>query len=105
MQEVRAGQRLWRLLQSEIAGSANRDGRRGVRLRLKNLNRNLTLNHDRNFTTDRITTKSTILIKIEDSEHKLEGELSKWRSQFVTSNADRMGLRHAPMAFAGRHVR
>ena len=26
-------------------------------------------------------------------------ELSKWRSQFVTSNADRMGLRHAPMAF------
>lgn len=27
-----------------------------------------------------------------------DDELSKWRSQFVTSNADRMGLRHAPMA-------
>ena len=28
-----------------------------------------------------------------------DDELSKWRSRFVTSNADRMGLRHAPMAF------
>lgn len=28
-----------------------------------------------------------------------DDELSNWRSQFVTSNADRMGLRHAPMAF------
>lgn len=26
-------------------------------------------------------------------------ELAEWRSQFVTSKADRMGLRHAPMAF------
>jgi hypothetical protein len=26
-------------------------------------------------------------------------EFAHWRSQFVTSNADRMGLRHAPMAF------
>jgi len=31
-------------------------------------------------------------------------ELSKWRSQFVTSNADRMGLRHAPMAFTEQCV-
>jgi len=31
-------------------------------------------------------------------------ELSKWRSQFVTSNADRMGLRHAPMAFTEQGV-
>lgn len=26
-------------------------------------------------------------------------EFSDWRSQYVTSNADRMGLRHSPMAF------
>jgi hypothetical protein len=26
-------------------------------------------------------------------------EFKNWRSQFVTSNADRMGLRHPPMAF------
>ena len=26
-------------------------------------------------------------------------EFQNWRSQFVTSNADRKGLRHAPMAF------
>ena len=26
-------------------------------------------------------------------------EFNKWRSQFVTSNADRKGLRYAPMAF------
>lgn len=26
-------------------------------------------------------------------------EFQNWRSQFVTSKADRMGLRHAPMAF------
>jgi len=31
-------------------------------------------------------------------------ELSDWRSQFVTSNADRMGLRHAPMAFTEHGV-
>jgi type IV secretory pathway TrbD component len=31
-------------------------------------------------------------------------ELTKWRSQFVTSNSDRMGLRHAPMAFAEQGV-
>ena len=29
-------------------------------------------------------------------------ELSKWRSQFVTSISDRMGLRHAPMASPNR---
>jgi len=30
----------------------------------------------------------------------LDGEeFANWRSQFVTSNSDRMGLRHAPMAF------
>ncbi len=28
-----------------------------------------------------------------------EDEFNAWRSQFVTSNADRMGLRYAPMAF------
>lgn len=26
-------------------------------------------------------------------------ELEKWRSQFVTSNADKMGLRHSPFCF------
>jgi hypothetical protein len=31
-------------------------------------------------------------------------ELAKWRSQFVTSKADRMGLRHAPMAFTEHGV-
>ena len=31
-------------------------------------------------------------------------ELSNWRSQFVTSNSDRMGLRHAPMAFTEQGV-
>ena len=31
-------------------------------------------------------------------------ELADWRSQFVTSNADRMGLRHAPMAFTEQGV-
>lgn len=31
-------------------------------------------------------------------------ELTKWRSQFVTSKADRMGLRHAPMAFTEQGV-
>jgi hypothetical protein len=31
-------------------------------------------------------------------------ELTKWRSQFVTSNSDRMGLRHAPMAFTEQGV-
>jgi hypothetical protein len=29
-------------------------------------------------------------------------ELQDWRSQFVTSSADKMGLRHAPMAFTER---
>jgi hypothetical protein len=31
-------------------------------------------------------------------------ELTKWRSQFVTSKADRMGLRHAPMAFTEQGI-
>ena len=31
-------------------------------------------------------------------------ELAKWRSQFVTSKADRMGLRHSPMAFTEQGV-
>jgi hypothetical protein len=32
------------------------------------------------------------------------GEFMNWRSQFVTSNSDRMGLRHAPMAFTEQGV-
>lgn len=32
------------------------------------------------------------------------GELSHWRSQFVTSSADRKGLRYAPMAFTEQGV-
>jgi hypothetical protein len=31
-------------------------------------------------------------------------EFAHWRSQFVTSNADRKGLRHAPMAFTEQGV-
>lgn len=31
-------------------------------------------------------------------------ELAEWRSQFVTSKADRKGLRHAPMAFTEQGV-
>ena len=31
-------------------------------------------------------------------------ELAKWRSQFVTSISDRMGLRHLPMAFTEQGV-
>ena len=31
-------------------------------------------------------------------------ELAEWRSQYVTSKADRMGLRHAPMAFTEQGV-
>ena len=31
-------------------------------------------------------------------------EFSRWRSQFVTSNADRKGLRYAPMAFTEHGV-
>jgi len=31
-------------------------------------------------------------------------EFADWRSQIVTSNADRMGLRHAPMAFTEQGV-
>jgi hypothetical protein len=31
-------------------------------------------------------------------------ELADWRSQSVTSNSDRMGLRHAPMAFTEQGV-
>ena len=31
-------------------------------------------------------------------------ELANWRSQFVTSKADRMGLRHSPMAFTEQGV-
>jgi len=31
-------------------------------------------------------------------------EFMNWRSQFVTSNSDRMGLRHSPMAFTEQGV-
>ncbi|RPI77455.1 MAG: ORF6N domain-containing protein [Desulfobacteraceae bacterium] len=31
-------------------------------------------------------------------------EFTNWRSQFVTSNSDRMGLRHSPMAFTEQGV-
>jgi hypothetical protein len=31
-------------------------------------------------------------------------ELAKWRSQFVTSKSDRMGVRHPPMAFTEQGV-
>lgn len=31
-------------------------------------------------------------------------ELTEWRSQFVTSKSDRMGLRHPPMAFTEQGV-
>ncbi len=31
-------------------------------------------------------------------------ELADWRSQFVTSNSDKKGLRHAPMAFTEQGV-
>ena len=31
-------------------------------------------------------------------------EFAEWRSQFVTSRADRMGLRHAPMAFTEQGI-
>ena len=31
-------------------------------------------------------------------------ELQNWRSQFVTSNAEKMGLRHSPMAFTEQGV-
>ena len=31
-------------------------------------------------------------------------EFADWRSQFVTSRADRMGLRHAPMAFTEQGI-
>lgn len=31
-------------------------------------------------------------------------EFAEWRSQFVTSKSDRMGLRHAPMAFTEQGV-
>jgi hypothetical protein len=33
-----------------------------------------------------------------------EAELAEWRSQFVTSKADRMGLRYPPMAFTEQGV-
>jgi hypothetical protein len=33
-----------------------------------------------------------------------KGEFETWRSQFVTSNADRKGLRHTPMAFTEQGV-
>jgi hypothetical protein len=33
-----------------------------------------------------------------------EEEFDNWRSQFVTSNADKMGLRYAPMAFTEQGV-
>ena len=31
-------------------------------------------------------------------------EFAEWRSQFVTSKADRMGLRHPPMAFTEQGI-
>jgi hypothetical protein len=31
-------------------------------------------------------------------------ELKSWRSQIVTSNSDKMGLRYSPMAFAEQGV-
>jgi hypothetical protein len=31
-------------------------------------------------------------------------EFENWRSQFVTSNSDKMGLRHPPMAFTEQGV-
>jgi len=31
-------------------------------------------------------------------------ELAEWRSQFVTSKKDRMGLRHPPMAFSEHRI-
>lgn len=34
----------------------------------------------------------------------LDAEFSNWRSQFVTSNSDKMGLRYAPMAFTEHGV-
>jgi hypothetical protein len=34
----------------------------------------------------------------------LHEEFLNWRSQFVTSNSDRMGLRHSPMAFTEQGV-
>jgi len=33
-----------------------------------------------------------------------EEEFKNWRSQFVTSNRDRMGLRYSPMAFTEQGV-
>ncbi|NCT09257.1 MAG: ORF6N domain-containing protein [Flavobacteriia bacterium] len=33
-----------------------------------------------------------------------KNEFENWRSQFVTSNADKMGLRYAPMAFTEQGV-
>jgi S-adenosylmethionine synthetase len=33
-----------------------------------------------------------------------DAEFSNWRSQFVTSNSDKMGLRYAPMAFTEHGV-
>ena len=33
-----------------------------------------------------------------------DSEFSNWRSQFVTSNSDKMGLRYAPMAFTEHGV-
>lgn len=32
------------------------------------------------------------------------GELARWRSQFATSNSDKMGLRHLPYAFTEQGV-
>jgi len=33
-----------------------------------------------------------------------EQEFADWRSQFVTSKSDKMGLRYAPMAFTEQGV-
>jgi hypothetical protein len=33
-----------------------------------------------------------------------KGEFKNWRSQFVTSNRDKMGLRYSPMAFTEQGV-
>ena len=40
----------------------------------------------------------------EDFLRQLESAFAEWRSQFVTSKADRMGLRYPPMAFTEQGV-
>jgi len=49
--------------------------------------------------------KRNILRFPEDFMFELnKSEFENWRSQFVTSNSDRIGLRHAPMAFTEHGV-